>query len=108
MGAAAKPCFTIVFLMLLSLGLSLSFPAEDVLDANYDESEAVPYEDTPLFLIDAPLSSARTRKAELSRNSLLHFGSLLQRCQSWRENSVGLLSVPNLLIIIDEPLPLRC
>jgi len=107
MGAAAKPCFTIVFLMLLSLGLSLSFPAEDVLDANYDESEAVPYEDTPLFLIDAPLSSARTRKAELSRNSL-HFGSLLKRCQSLRENSVGLLSVSNLLIIIDEPIPLRC
>ena len=94
--------------MLLSLGLSLSFPAEDVLDAIYDESEAVPYEDTPLFSIAAPLSSARIPKTEFSRNSLLHFGSLIKRCKSCRENSVRLLSVPNLLTIIDEPLPLRC
>lgn len=54
MGATVKPRFAVVFLMLFSLGLSLSLPAEDVLDAVYDESEAVPYEVTPVFSIAAP------------------------------------------------------
>jgi len=53
MAAAAKPCFTVVFLMLLSLGLSLGLPAEDVLDVVYDECECVPYEVTPLYSIVA-------------------------------------------------------
>lgn len=108
MGAKAKPGLAIVFLMLLSMGLSLSFPAEDVLDAIYNESEALPYEGIPLFSIGAPLSSARMPKAEISRNSLRHFGSLMKRCQSCRENSARLLSVSNSLTIIDESVPLRC
>jgi len=108
MGAAAKPRCAVVFLMFLSLGLSLSFPAEDVLDAIYDESEAVPYEETPVFSIDAPLSSARIAKAQLNRNVLPHFDSMMKRCKSCRENSARPLSVPNSLSIINEPVPLRC
>ena len=107
MGAAAKSRFTIVFLMLLSLGLSLSFPAEDVLDAIYDESEAVPYEVTPRFSIDAPLSSARIARAELGRNSQ-PFGFLMKRRKSCPEDGPRLLSVPHPLSIINPPLPLRC
>ena len=66
MGGAAKPRFAVTFLMILTVFLSLGLPAEDVLDAVYDESESVPYEVTPLFsiavrqaasLTHAPLSS---------------------------------------------------
>jgi hypothetical protein len=46
---ATKTRFTIVFLMILALGLPLGFPAEDVPETTYDESEALPYVATPLF-----------------------------------------------------------
>lgn len=113
MGIAAKPYFTIVLLMLLSLGLSLSLPAEDVLDAVYDESEAVPYEGTSLFSIDAPLSSARIAKAEVNRNSVLHFNSLMKRCKLCSENNARghvtqVLSVRDSITIINQHLTLRC
>ena len=57
MGAAAKPRWAIVFLMMLTLGVSLGLPAEDVLEAAYDESEALPYEGTPV-VSDAPSQAA--------------------------------------------------
>ena len=66
MVASAKPCFTVVFLMLLSLGLSLGLPAEDVLDAVYDECECLPYEVTPLCSIIAPRITARSIPGLLS------------------------------------------
>jgi hypothetical protein len=62
MGAAAKSRFVIVFVMLLSLGVSLGLPAEDVLDSVYDESEALPCEGTPLFSI--VLSPVAAHKAQ--------------------------------------------
>jgi hypothetical protein len=37
----------LILFAFLALGLSLGFPAEDVLDALYDESEALPCESTP-------------------------------------------------------------
>ena len=46
--------------MFLALGLSVGLPAEDVLETTYDESEAVPYEGTPLFSIAAPPVAERT------------------------------------------------
>jgi hypothetical protein len=69
MGVAIKPCFAVVVLMLLSLGVSLGLPAEDILDAVYDESETSPCEGRPLFSIvpsatrrpQEPLSSLHPR-----------------------------------------------
>ncbi len=48
MGIVAKPHCTVVFLMVLTLGLCLGLPAEDVLDAVCDESESVPSEVIPV------------------------------------------------------------
>jgi hypothetical protein len=52
----------LILFVLLGFGVSLGFPAEDVLDNVYDESEAVPYEAGPLFSIVAPLEAARTTR----------------------------------------------
>ena len=49
--------------MVLTLGVSLGLPAEDVLDAVYDESEAVPYEFIPLDSISLSPLSARSIQA---------------------------------------------
>ncbi len=108
MGAAAKPRFVIVFVMLLSLGVSLGLPAEDVLDAVYDESEALPCETTPLFSIVAPQGSVRIPKGELSHDSLQHFESLMTSCRLCRETSARSLSVPDSLTVTNQPLTLRC
>lgn len=71
MGREAKPCFAVVFLMILTVCLSLGLPAEDILDTVYDESEALPYKVIPLFSValwpvavrktQAPLSSLHLR-----------------------------------------------
>jgi len=63
MGVVTKPRCTVVFLMILTLGMSLGLPAEDVLDAVYDESEALSFEGTPVFSIVVPLQSPRTTPA---------------------------------------------
>ena len=63
MGRAARPRLAVVFLMILTVGLSLGLAAEDVLDAVYDELEAVPYEVTPLFSIAVPTGAARTTRS---------------------------------------------
>jgi hypothetical protein len=63
MGTAVKPHRAVLFLMVLALGVSLGLPAEDILDATYDESEAMPYEVIPpASIVGSPLS-ARTTKA---------------------------------------------
>jgi hypothetical protein len=54
----------LVFCVLLSFGVSLAVPAEDVPETPYDESEAVPYEGTPAFSSVVPLAAARTTQAE--------------------------------------------
>jgi hypothetical protein len=66
MGVAAKPRCAVVFLMVLALGVSLGLPAEDVLDAVYDESETLPCEVVSLFSIAVPMVDARTTLAVLS------------------------------------------
>jgi hypothetical protein len=70
MDIVAKPHCAVVFLMVLTLGVSLGLPAEDVLDAVYDESEALPYECVSLLPIATPLRAARTTQAV--PNSLHH------------------------------------
>ena len=49
MNQAAKPRYVVVLLMMLTLGASLGLPAEDVLDAVYNESETLPFETAPQF-----------------------------------------------------------
>jgi len=66
MGGAAKPGVAVVFLMILTVFLSLGLPAEDVLDAVYDESESVPYEVTPLFSVALRAVAARTTQTPVS------------------------------------------
>ena len=41
----------LILFVLLGFGVSLAVPAEDVPETAYDESEALPYEGTPLFSI---------------------------------------------------------
>jgi hypothetical protein len=52
--------------MALTIFLSLGLPAEDVLDAVYDECEALPCEVIPLFSTAAPVIVAHTTPAILS------------------------------------------
>jgi hypothetical protein len=58
-----KPRSALALLLLLGLGVFLVVPAEDVPETPYDESESLPYEDTPVFSIGIPLLSARTTEA---------------------------------------------
>ena len=66
MAGLTKPHFAVVLLMILTLGVSLGLPAEDVLDAVYDESEALPCEGTPLFSTVLSPVATRTTQAPLS------------------------------------------
>jgi hypothetical protein len=63
MGVAAKLYWTVVLLMVLTMGVSLGLPAEDVLDTAYDESEAVPCEVIPLDSISSSQLSGRSTQA---------------------------------------------
>jgi hypothetical protein len=72
MRVAAKPRCAVVLLMVLTLGVSVGLPAEDVLETYYDESETLPYEVLPLILIVVPLADARTPRAVLSSLHLKH------------------------------------
>jgi hypothetical protein len=66
MGVTAHPRLAVVFLMIVTVCLSLGLPAEDVLDAVYDESEALPYEVIPLFSIALRPAAFRTTQAPLN------------------------------------------
>ena len=58
-----RPCSVLVLCVLLGFGVSLAVPAKDVPETAYNESEALPYEGTPLFSIAVPLATARTTQA---------------------------------------------
>ena len=66
MYVAAKPRCAVVFLMFFTLGVSLGLPAEDVLDAVYDESESLLYEAVPLLSIAVSPLSARTTQTGIN------------------------------------------
>ena len=68
MGIVAKPHLAVLFVMVLTLGVSLGLPAEDVVDAVYDESEAVPLE---LITPVSPLSAKTTQAAQNSLDQTL-------------------------------------
>jgi len=63
---AAKPRCAVLFLMVLTLGVSLGLPADDILETVKDESKALPPESIPLISIVVPLVAARTTRAVLS------------------------------------------
>jgi hypothetical protein len=67
-----RRCTILAFCILLAFGVSLAIPAEDVPETAYDESEALPYESTPLFSTAVPAVAARTTQAVPSS---LHPGS---------------------------------
>lgn len=70
MGRAVKPRFAVVFMMILAVGVSLGLPAEDVLDAVYNESEALPYEVVPLFSVMLRSVAFRTTQEPVSSPNL--------------------------------------
>jgi hypothetical protein len=70
MGRAGQPRFAVVFLMILTIGLSLGLPAVDVLEAVYDESEALPCEAIPQFSVTLQPVDVRITRAPL--RSLRH------------------------------------
>jgi hypothetical protein len=77
MGIAIKPSFVVVFLMLLSLSVSFGLPAEDILDAVYDESKNLPYEGSPLFsIVASPVANRRPQAPPSSLHPRLGAPSL--------------------------------
>jgi hypothetical protein len=101
-----RPCFVLVLFVLLDFGLSLAVPAEDVPETAYDESEALPYEGTPLFSTVVPQASTRITKAELNRDSLPRFNSFTKCRKPCRKNDARLHGVPDSLTIFNHSL--RC
>jgi hypothetical protein len=99
------PCSILVIFVLLGFGTSLAVPAEDVPETAYDESEALPYEGTPLFSIVVPQACARILRTELSCDSLVHFSSSTKRCQP-SENNAEARCVTNSLTLLNHFL--RC
>lgn len=97
-----KPRSALVLLLLLGFSVSLAAPAEDVPETAYDESEALPYESTPIFSILGPHASARLVKAELSCGSLVRFHSLTKHCNGRCENKARSHRVPDSLTILNH------
>ena len=96
-----KQHLVLVLLALLGLCASLGFPAEDVLDTTYDESEALPYESTPLYSVVVAQPSARITKGEFSSDSLFGLNSVTQRYDHNRENNTRSHRVLDSLTILD-------
>lgn len=101
-----KPRSVLILFLLLGFCMCLALPAEDVLETVYDESEALPYENTPLLSTVVPQASARIANSELSFDSLLRFNSLTKRCKRRREDNARSHCVPDSLTIINHSL--RC
>jgi len=101
-----KSRFILILFALVGLCVSLGFPAEDVLETTYDESEALPYETPPLYLAVAPQAAARIARVELSSYLLLGLSPVRKRCQRRRENDARRHRVPVSLTILNQSL--RC
>jgi len=97
-----KPHCALVLFLLLAFGVFLAVPAEDVPETPYDESEALPYEGTPVFSIVAPQALGWIAKAESNCGSPLRFNSSTRRCELRRENNARSHRVPVSLTILDH------
>ena len=69
----------IVFLVILTMGLSLSVLPDDIAETAFDESETQPYETTPLFSIVVRPVVARTAANGLTCVSPLRFAPVTGR-----------------------------
>jgi len=94
------PRSVLVLLLLLMFGVCLVVPAENVPETPYDESDALPYESTALFLVVAPQASGRITKAELS--CAFRFVSSANRCKRRCEGSPQSRCVPDSVIVLDH------
>ncbi len=101
-----RPWSVLILFVLLAFGVSLAVSAEDVPETAYDESEAPPFRDIPLFSIVVPRASARIAKTELSSDFLLDLNSLTKRCKCRRENDARSHGIPCSLTILNHSL--RC
>ena len=107
MGGAVKPRCAVVFLMILALGASLGLPAMDVLDAVYDESEAVPFEAAPSSSIVLSLVDVQTHQPVVKSDSQFHWVSLTRPCERRPEHRTWPAHlISNSLTILDHLL--RC
>ena len=95
----------LVIVALLSLGLALVVPAEDLLETAYDESEALPYAGLPLFSLTVPQASALAT-AELRCGSMFRLNALPRGSQRSLARECGLYLHPNSLAILNHSL--RC
>jgi hypothetical protein len=73
-GVATKPRSAIVFLMILAVFLPQGFPAGDVPDTAYDESEAPPYEGTSPFSVVVPSVNGQSTQ-ELASSVIVEPGA---------------------------------
>ncbi|MBZ5571542.1 MAG: hypothetical protein LAO09_06670 [Acidobacteriia bacterium] len=97
----------IVFLVILTMGLSLAVLPEDAAETAFDESEALPYESTPLF------SSYVWQESRRATQSVLESGFLFQSGSLTRANEIrvgqrkqSLHPISDSLTILDHSL--RC
>ena len=97
----------VVFLAILTMGLSLATLPEDAVDTAFDESEAQPYESTSLFSSYVQQESARAPQSGLESVFLFHSGALT-RCNEIRAGQRGQLvhAISDSLTILDHSL--RC
>jgi len=100
-----KSRFVLILLVLLGFCVPLVVPAEDVRETAYDESEALPYERTPLYSTVVRQASPRIA-VELSRGSVIPFNSLAKCYKTCPENNTRLHGIPDSLSILDRSL--RC
>jgi hypothetical protein len=102
MGVATRPRCTIVFLMILTVGVSLGLPAEDVLDVVYDESEPLPYEALLGFSFALPQILAPIAKAEPDHSAVSGGGPSTKGREVGPENNAGKRNVSESLFIANR------
>jgi len=108
-GGVTKLRCVVIFLATLTLGLSLGLPAEDVLDAVYDESETLPFEaNPPVPSTEEQLRSAEPQAGMKTVSACGHrFVAACREHQSQQTNLPD-FSANNSPIIPGDSLPLRC
>lgn len=102
MSVAARPRCAVFFLMIFALGVSLSLPAEDVLDGVYDESEAVPYEVIPGLSVVLAQTLAATAEVQRSHISVPSIESPTKCCRLRSENNAEAHPIFDSRVILDH------
>ena len=82
-----KPRSALVCLLLLGFSVSLTVPVADNPETEYEESETLPFEATPLFTTVVQRASVRIAEAEPRNNPPLRFNSSTQRGQAGGQDS---------------------